>query len=864
MAAEAAVAATSGAAVGAFAFGYNRENFMWDQENRWERFTSAREYANQQAEQFRGDLRALAALTSKKSTIWCIMSSLTMALCVALYCAGRLGLHGPSPPAWIMGLWLTNNAAAFAFMALCMFLSMHAGFRAQASCTQLLTRKTRVPVPTLSQLDNARRFASEFEQQDAGDIFRIPMVSANGAPRTDDAIYTSDGPGAQARTQRSGSAPPSRRGACSSWIKEEFKTDRAAKLDPQDPTRELPPLDPDTAPEHFRLFTQVQKEYYEHDIYARICIFYGFVHYVQSLCYYGLGHINIELRAFWVAYGTVVVIATLQFLLLKFDIIPANHKKEWLPYCQYLGPVACITAAAAMSIDFQVQFNPHAIAVCWVLIFVTYILQFFYSLRLFEIVLPDELFVAPGERLGGTWLPEGWRSVPSAFYHVWYFVAPPTKLQPGQHDLVREVKDGGEGAYSEVAKDDVAADASAPRYRSPEPIQGQLFANSEHIRPWKLVARIVFVMPCAWAFLIAGTAVDVVLGEQALVTAPHWSRPPLTRLSKEPHELGTPLGGPRPSGDLPFTPEQMAWHEEKRHAGEYNLGRRLQGSNLPPQVAFPDALKNLVEAISTADKASAAKSDVERISWPGFFEPKLLVCGEEDQVVAALTARGFGAAAHVGQSGEMAAESFKLSGLTHLPALLSASLGLEGGDGLLTISRGGHLTGCPGSRPKAGGVWRCSVALPRLPIADGTRLEAAAAAWLPERTSTGSANRRLHAAMVLDSAPDTVGLFVHEAGSWLPLGEAAVPGGKSRLAKTSLSFVGASDLMVATEDRIIRRNLVNGQVVSSMMNTHPTHGNKAWQASCSFSNEGKVSHLQLQKTPTSRAWRPELISVKLS
>lgn len=39
------------------------------------------------------------------------------------------------------------------------------------------------------------------------------------------------------------------------------------------------------------------QEYYQYDIYARVCIFYGFIHYVQSLCFYGLGHINIELRA---------------------------------------------------------------------------------------------------------------------------------------------------------------------------------------------------------------------------------------------------------------------------------------------------------------------------------------------------------------------------------------------------------------------------------------------------------------------------------------------------------------------------------------------------------------------------------------
>jgi len=838
-AAAGAAVAAGGAALAAGTFGYNRENYMWDQENRWERFTSAREYANQQAEQFRADLRSMAALTAKKTAIWCIMSSLCMALCVALYCAGRLGLHGPSPPAWIMGLWLTNNAAAFAFMALAMFLAMHAGFRAQAASTQLLTRVTRVPIPTLRELDAARRFASEFEQQDWSDIFRIPIVTNNGAPRTDpEDPSDAAGPSAAAK------------GACSSWIQEEFQTDRDFKqVDEQGD--ELDPLPPDTVPEHFRIFEQVQKEYYEHDIYARICVFYGFVHYVQSLGYYGLGHINIELRAFWTAYGCVFVIGVLQALLLRFDIVPnPNNKKQKLKNCEYLGPLALLPAAVGMSLDFWVKFDPHYVTICWIIIFVAYILQLIYSLRLLEVVMPDEAFGELEESLGDNYLPKGWNKIPSAFFHVWYFVSPPTKLQPGQHDIVREVKEGGVGAYYQVNGDDAPT-----TFRKPDEVKGDIFGSSSHVRPWRLVRRIVAVMPCAWVFLILGCVVDVLVGEQGLVTGPHWSRPPLTRLSKEPHELGTPLGGPLPAGAAPFTPEQMAWHEEKRHAGSYHI-RRLQEAAPQSGVAFPEALNNLVAAISSADKVAAVQADAQRISWPGFFEPKLMACGRDH--VAALTPRGYGAVAHVGLDRESSAESFKLSGLGDLPALLGASMGLQDGEGLLAVSRAGHLVACPGPRPQAGGVWACSASLPKLPLADGSKLTAASAAWLP---GAGS-ERRLHAAMVVDSAPELVGLFMHEAGSWLPLGEVRIPGGAAR---ASLSFVGGSDLLVATADQFIRHNLLNGKVVASQKNAwmearEAQH--REWQAACGF--EDRVAHLHLQRAEASWAWRPELISVKLS
>eukprot|EP00913_Durusdinium_trenchii_P025361 g23809.t1 len=186
MATEAGVAAASTAAVGFGLFNYNRANYLYDAEFRYERFTQGREYACDQQNQYRNDLRTLSALTMVKNNQYAGLAALDMALCVALYCAGRLGLHGPSPPGWIMGLWLTNNAASFSFMGLAIFMALHASFRAQAASVNLLTRKIRVPVPSMRQLDKARRFSSEFEQQQWSDIFRVPYISNPGVPKTDE------------------------------------------------------------------------------------------------------------------------------------------------------------------------------------------------------------------------------------------------------------------------------------------------------------------------------------------------------------------------------------------------------------------------------------------------------------------------------------------------------------------------------------------------------------------------------------------------------------------------------------------------------------------------------------------------------
>ena len=43
----------------------------------------------------------------------------------------------------------------------------------RVAATSLLTRKVRLPIPSMAQLDAARSFGSAFEQQKIGDQFRV-------------------------------------------------------------------------------------------------------------------------------------------------------------------------------------------------------------------------------------------------------------------------------------------------------------------------------------------------------------------------------------------------------------------------------------------------------------------------------------------------------------------------------------------------------------------------------------------------------------------------------------------------------------------------------------------------------------------
>jgi hypothetical protein len=422
----------------------------------------------------------------------------------------------------------------------------------------------------------------------------------------------------------------------------------------------------------------------------------------------------------------------------------------------------------------------------------------------------------------------------------------------------------------------------------------------KHAEPWKLTAIIVAAMCVGWVIMILGTFIEAIIGEQGLLTAPHWARPPMTRASKHPHETGTPYGLSKAAGGNYFLPEQLAWHEEKRgkeivtigRPGGYpglprrleesphtstsgNMGNALQHlfAALPPDVAAAakqmlsraptqadaDALATVLSSVNEQNKrASVSLSEpagvVEPISWPSFFEPKLLVCGPDvdsgsapqSQRLAAISSRGFGATAVLG--GTSMAVQFRLAGLSDLPPLVGASWhGQEVGhdkQGLLVISRGGHLLRCPGTHPPPDGIWPCGpmVEAPhRVPVDEGGRILAAAAGWLHGVAGAGG-EPVLHAALVDERSPELVGVYVFEKAIWSPLGEIPVATEKPSHVvgmqgaprhTISLTFTANGEIFLGANGVLIRRRLLDGAVLDAP-SAPPSTSAAEWQGVCAL------------------------------
>jgi len=391
---------------------------------------------------------------------------------------------------------------------------------------------------------------------------------------------------------------------------------------------------------------------------------------------------------------------------------------------------------------------------------------------------------------------------------------------------------------------------------------------------------------------------------------------------------------------MPFTPEELFWHENHRRHGVWKpewsymaVGheRRLVGDHAlagatdmvhaqDPQTltagsttstvsGLQGALQGLLGALPspnlawkwlgrpptkaqamllasskssfrdpTAVPGGVSKRHPEPIEWPGFFQPRLVVCGPHHENggtidIAAISPRGFGAAVRIGGKKEMrVANPFMLTGISELSPLLSASWGFgeDGDEGLMLMTRTGDLVSCLGPRLAAKGEWPCTPLLGvsrRVPVGtESGHLVAATAAWLSGPYGAGGPPH-LHVAFIAESSPDLIAIFVlegdGEASTWLPLGELPAPRGTDGrpASKPSLTFVDGRDLVVAAEGAsTTRRRVLDGVIVGSAPPLAEVTG-LAWQSTCGLQGtDNSIAHLSLRLTTSALAWLPEVIT----
>lgn len=916
-AAAAGAGLTGGSA--AWLFSYNKENFGFDAGMRFGRFTTARANLNAQVGQYREDIAGITGVTISKMDAWNTITTCFIAVGAALSCAGRVGMHGSAPPGWLCALFSGNIFLSVMFNGVSLWLSMHASLRAQCAATSLLTRKVRLPIPTMGQMDQARVFGSSFERQKARDVFRVPFMRH---PHDVPAVPTLDEK--KKKGVKKGAHDPHKefmstsRDTVPSWIRDEVVIEKGEGFMG---TGNKPVHDLTETPEHFKILMKAQEGWRDYDVYARITMLYGVVSFLYAVTYYCIATSCAELRGFWVMWTLPLVLMTAQVLVLRIDILRDGQHR--LPNVEFIGHLAPFIACAACTLEYRFFYSEYSVVCAWALAILAFFCHFVMIIRMLDLAWParSPLQDMP-EEPGKQWWPASWK-IPRAFSKYLWFITPPTKLEADVAPcLLHEMDDMANHGGGIIYRRNGPVKASGEQVEDEQqhaPNQSKSWldpiSNRSKNLPWQITRFIILAAAFQWLFMMVVTAVEAVLGSESLLKPP--GEPPWIRDTKFRHyvpEMVHMSGGSLPSDYRLFAASTANYHMEGDHgkvdshvdsgadhnegghgtggshanenhnAGGHENGghRRLDVPNpadalpseffkiLPFLAGFADEFRALpsnpvVPPFSTPTQSNnfmaAPTATSRRVQWPALFEPRHLFCGSGAKgkvPVVAITARGVGVKIEFGAPDVevLTSTNFALHGLSGEWGPVAG--GAFADNGLLVVTSKGKLLKC-GDNSVDDVLWHCKAAsVPPLPVHAGAELVAAAVSHHGDG-SMGTLSDEPAAALSFRNMRRVVMLFRLSQGAWRAAGEVHVPPGLANL--QSLHFDGRHLVLTGPNGEVHRRHTAGGSSAFYGAPSAAGPESREYRSSCVLP-EGDLVRLALKRADSMGgvSWGPELLS----
>jgi hypothetical protein len=598
------------------------------------------------------------------------------------------------------------------------------------------------------------------------------------------------------------------------------------------------PMTNETTPLHFEELRGAQHEWWSHESYARVSIFFAWTHWLAGASLYIMCHCFIELRAMWPAWS-----CTFPFVAchLCMNLLEINGKAPGRNTCfnvpmEYLVPFTPLIAVSLMQIDYSVleEWRSTWSVFIWICSFVSYIVHFLYALRMYDLAMPSASLDRPDKEAGKAWWPSDWQ-IPMGFQHCLYLVAPPTHLEPGETDLWQEMKAGrGHGPQHRPA---VKSRNVAPQTQGWYIVRGGILSS-------------IFI----WGFIILGRVYAMALvrtdqgdmryqlkQEGRTMRWPSHMQPwmtPWTRLGSR-NEYCHTGGCDRRLGEYQF---------RSRHAMA-GVAEKL----VPNLQTISDVLAHETKP-RVADKMIAPIHRVA-LEWPVDLRPEMLACSQNSPVVAFSRSQHNGAlvsslpfvgAATIAQP-EL--RRFAFEGTKQFGEIIGSHMGEKG---LLLTMQNGHLAECAGM--PVNNMWPCEKLAARVPMG-GSSLRKAVVARIP------NAKNMLRAAVVFHSDNSSVALFEVdiENGIWVPSGEARLPPFTEQTSSFSLSS-GADELVLSTEGGGVLKWAITAlePVTLAPPPQHDTTSGMTWQTACHL-GEKHVARLGWQANENA-VWMPELFT----
>jgi hypothetical protein len=801
----AGLAGATATGVAGATFVYNRQNFMFDQLMRYDRYVAGRLFACAQAQIYRQDIRDMTGLTTNKCDRYHFVGMVLLVGVFQLCLAGRLGLHGPSPPGHIKGPYMASLIGGWMYVVLANWLAMHASARATSGCVHLLTRAVRLPIPSPKQLDMARNWGNKYEHQRVQDMFRVPfLVPHVNQEMTDPTDVDEDDLAANSDGIRKRSAMRTKKSTFPAWIQDEhFATgEHSAGTNHEISSNS-------GHPDHFELFRRLQYEWWSHEVYARLSMVVGLIFWSHALAYYSQGHCFAELRDMWSAWTGSIMASTLAYLLYAMDF---RYKGTNFFPAEYIQPLAPLLGCLAANLDYRYEYSETSVTVTVIIGFIVNIIHLLWTVRLMELCSPDEPPAAVVDAPSTYFWPPAWR-LPSAFVQSVYMVAPPYRVEPGQACLQKEMELGSGALRSSM--------------KSRSQVPDNNLSHPENW-PWKVFRSGLLIMTFIWVFLLCGRVTDTVKGERNLLRRPTKPRliPPWTRNNTR---------------------------GEWWHAGGFN--RRLaetEGSfdEEPPldQAKLHDTIAKLLPVLNSLADGQKNGTELQALStashapldllWPQSLEPTVLACGPQGKL-AAFAPEGIGAVVEE----QNAATSVSLGGVENMGQLLGASWQ---DNELLGVSSSGKVVECSGFPITT----ECRQSGPQLPIEEMT-LDGAAVTRV-EGSQIRVALIIKNSTVIMD--PAVVVYELHD-GEWLALAESRLP----RSLGSAASLVQDELLLAAQDGSVVSWQLENNDgPTAEVQSAQDAKGlDMAWQGACR--HKDGIARLALRQPMYGGRWQPEVV-----
>jgi len=338
----AAGVATSAAGAGGL-FGYNRRNFLYDRKMRQETEYQIMDFRIEQAKLWREDVKDIIGLTSVKMDTYLVVNAVQLGFCVLAFCEGRLP-HGC--PTWLVGCHTISLAGAFMFLLMSLWLAMQASVTAKSYEVRFLTQHVRLPVPSWSQVEGARTYASSYEKIKGSQMFRVPFLQGSqeavmrrGHPTQSASSSSTDNSNQQASQGNAvdiESGSPDTVQSTDVWGLERrgdsiYEMDKSIRTDP-DKLR------------HLRLLNDNRHYWQAYDGFARVSMSMGTHHLIVALSYYVLGYVLISNHAVIAAWLTVFLFMAVIVTLISLDMSLTASEFRAAVIFVALGPCACAVA----------------------------------------------------------------------------------------------------------------------------------------------------------------------------------------------------------------------------------------------------------------------------------------------------------------------------------------------------------------------------------------------------------------------------------------------------------------------------------------------------------------------------------------